>query len=426
MYLCYYFHAKKMWRNILPKQIFCSSCFSNHPRKPMASKMYSVYKNHHQRFHLLLVNRNFLIRGRYFSSVKTTKDDEKGGSKTRNFIQSDNQTVMEKFVCAMPKGIQPYLKLMRIDKPIGTWLLLWPCFWSLSMASAPGCLPDPALLALFGSGALLMRGAGCTINDMWDKNIDSKVERTKLRPLAAGEIKMIDAWMFLGGQLSLALLILLELNWYSIVLGASSLSLVISYPLIKRVSYWPQLMLGLTFNWGAMLGWSAVQGSCQWSTVLPLYMAGVCWTMIYDTIYAHQDKVDDVIVKIKSTALKFGENTKQYLGMFSASMITFLTIAGYTSGQTWPYYSSVGLTAAMLTSQIVSLNIHDPKNCWETFKSNHRIGLILFIGIAGGSLLKNKNSLKSKLHQDPIRLQETNILSACDAENALSLNKVFS
>ncbi|GFU20510.1 4-hydroxybenzoate polyprenyltransferase, mitochondrial [Nephila pilipes] len=309
--------------------------------------------------------------------------------------EEEKLSFMENLVNKAPFGVQPYLRLMRVDKPIGTWLLLWPCYWSISFASSSG-LPDPSLLALFGAGAFLMRGAGCTINDLWDKDIDAKVARTKIRPLAKGDISTLDAWMFLGGQLSLALLVLLQLNWHSIVLGASSLALVITYPLVKRVSFWPQLMLGLTFNWGALLGWSAVHASCDWSVVLPLYAACISWTMIYDTIYAHQDKVDDVLVKIKSTALKFGDDTKYYLASFSASMVGLLLVTGYTCQQTWPFYTSVGLTSVLLMSQIKNLNIDDPQNCWKIFKSNRKIGLIIFLGIIGGNLAKEIKDSKIK------------------------------
>lgn len=302
--------------------------------------------------------------------------------------QEEKLTFIENLVNKTPIGVQPYLKLMRLHKPIGTWLLLWPCYWSISLASLPGCLPDLSLIALFGVGAVLMRGAGCTINDLWDKDIDAKVARTRIRPLAKGDLTTLDAWMFLGGQLSLALLVLLELNWHSIVLGASSLTLVVTYPLVKRVSYWPQFILGLAFNWGALLGWSAVHGSCDWSVVLPLYAAGISWTMVYDTIYAHQDKVDDVIVKIKSTALKFGDDTKYYLVGFSTSMVGLLLLTGYSCQQTWPFYTSVGLTGVLLMYQIKNLDINDPQNCWKAFSLNHKIGLIIFLGIVGGNLAK--------------------------------------
>ncbi|XP_043304041.1 4-hydroxybenzoate polyprenyltransferase, mitochondrial isoform X4 [Cervus elaphus] len=191
-------------------------------------------------------------------------------------------------VNSAPRPLQPYLRLMRLDKPIGTWLLYLPCTWSIGLAADPGCLPDWYMLSLFGTGAVLMRGAGCTINDMWDQDFDKKVTRTASRPIAAGDISTFQSFVFLGGQLTLALGILLCLNYYSIALGAASLLLVITYPLMKRITYWPQLALGLTFNWGALLGWSAIKGSCDPSVCLPLYFSGIMWTLIYDTIYAHQ------------------------------------------------------------------------------------------------------------------------------------------
>lgn len=293
-----------------------------------------------------------------------------------------------------PKGIvnralrNPYGRLMRIDRPIGSWLLFWPCGWSIALSAPAGCWPDPLMLTLFGAGAFIMRGAGCTINDMWDRDIDAKVERTKSRPLVSSEISTQDAWVFLSAQLGLGLLILLQLNWYSIVLGASSLSLVILYPLMKRVTHWPQLVLGMTFNWGALLGWSATQGSVLWSACLPLYLAGVCWTVVYDTIYAHQDKVDDILLGIKSTAIRFGDHTKLWLSGFSTAMIGGLITSGVVCGQTWPYYSAVGLISGHLAHQIYSLDIHNAKDCANKFISNHQVGLILFVGIVLGTLYK--------------------------------------
>ncbi|XP_020300871.1 4-hydroxybenzoate polyprenyltransferase, mitochondrial isoform X2 [Pseudomyrmex gracilis] len=288
---------------------------------------------------------------------------------------------------ASPK-IQPYMKLMRLDKPIGSWLLFWPCGWSIAMAAPAGALPDLSMLALFGTGAVLMRGAGCTINDMWDQNLDKMVARTRNRPLVVGQVTQKQSLMFLIGQLSLSLCILLQLNWYSIFLGASSLGLVVIYPLMKRVTYWPQLILGMTFNWGALLGWSAVRGSCDWSVCLPLYLAGICWTIVYDTIYAHQDRMDDIMMGIKSTAIKFGDNTKLYLSGFGTAMIASLIASGVVIAQTWPYYTAVGIIAMHISSQIYTLNINNPTDCAKKFVSNHRIGMILFTGIVLGNLMK--------------------------------------
>ncbi|CBQ71657.1 related to COQ2-para-hydroxybenzoate--polyprenyltransferase [Sporisorium reilianum SRZ2] len=227
-------------------------------------------------------------------------------------------------VTKKPFSIQPYLALSRIDKPIGTWLLFWPCAWSIVLASHTLGLSYTTPLfytMLFGVGAMVMRGAGCTINDMWDVKMDRMVERTKTRPLAAGDITQFQALCFLGVQLSAGLVVLVNLNLYSIVLGAGSLGVVVLYPLMKRVTYWPQLVLGFAFNWGAMLGWSAVAGAVDWAVVLPLYAGSIFWTLVYDTIYAHQDKTDDVHAGVKSTALLFGDKTKPVLSAFSASTI---------------------------------------------------------------------------------------------------------
>ncbi|XP_069781548.1 4-hydroxybenzoate polyprenyltransferase, mitochondrial isoform X3 [Narcine bancroftii] len=246
------------------------------------------------------------------------------------------------------------------------------------------------MLALFGTGAMLMRGAGCTINDMWDKDIDRKVARTENRPIAAGEISRFQALIFLGGQLSLALGVLLCLNYYSILLGAASLGLVVSYPLMKRLTYWPQFILGLTFNWGALLGWSAVKGTCDWSICLPLYISGVMWTLIYDTIYAHQDKADDILVGVKSTALKFQEQTKRWLMGFSTIMMTGLAVVGLNSEQTLPYYVAMVAVGSHLAHQIYSLDINSPQDCWKKFCLNRTLGLVLFSGIVFGNLWKRK------------------------------------
>lgn len=291
-------------------------------------------------------------------------------------------------VKSAPAHVQPYLRLMRLDKPIGTWLLYLPCTWSIALAAEPGQLPHLGMLTLFGVGSLVMRGAGCTINDMWDKDFDKKVSRTATRPIASGEVSQLQALVFLGGQLSLGLGVLLCLNYYSIALGASSLLLVVTYPLMKRITYWPQLMLGLVFNWGALLGWSAVKGSCDWSVCLPLYLSGVMWTLMYDTIYAHQDKEDDVKIGVKSTALKFQEQTKPWLSGFSVAMMSGLIVAGMNANQTLPYYAVLTTVGIHLAHQIYTLDINKPEDCWKKFVSNRNLGLLLFLGIVTGNLWK--------------------------------------
>jgi len=225
--------------------------------------------------------------------------------------------------------------------------------------------------------------------------------------LLTGQITPKQSLMFLAGQLSLGLLVLLQLNWYSIFLGTSSLGLVIIYPLMKRITYWPQLILGMTFNWGALLGWSAIHGSCDWSICLPLYVAGICWTILYDTIYAHQDRMDDILLGIKSTAIKFGEDTKFYLSSFGIVMIASLIASGVLTTQTWPYYTAVGLIATHISNQIYTLNINNPTDCSKKFISNHKVGLILFVGIVLGNLMKKsvmekETEIKKTKHQSTV------------------------
>lgn len=207
----------------------------------------------------------------------------------------------------LPAAVWPYASLGRWDRPIGTWLLLWPCLWSTALAAPASAPPDVALCALFGVGAFAMRGAGCTINDLWDRDIDRQVERTASRPLASGALSVAQAIGFLGVQCTAGLGVLLALPPYAVGLSFASVPLVAAYPLAKRITDWPQAILGLTFNWGALVGWAAVHGECHWVAVLPLYASGIGWTLLYDTIYAHQDKADDARVGVRSTALRLGD-----------------------------------------------------------------------------------------------------------------------
>ncbi|XP_052822348.1 4-hydroxybenzoate polyprenyltransferase, mitochondrial isoform X3 [Octopus bimaculoides] len=256
------------------------------------------------------------------------------------------------------------------------------------MAATPGHLPDLKMLTLFGVGALIMRGSGCIINDMWDRDFDKKVTRTVTRPIAAGEISRFEALVFLGSQLTLGLAILLQLNWYSVILGTTSMLFVTTYPLAKRFTYWPQIVLGLTFNYGALLGWSAVRGSCDWSVVLPLYLSCITWTLIYDTIYAHQDKSDDMRIGVKSTALKFGDQTKLWLAGSSVFMFGNLALSGYMCDQIWPYYTALAFTMLHVANQIYSVDLNNPADCAKKFLSNAKLGAVMFFGITLSNLLR--------------------------------------
>ncbi|KAJ1662405.1 Para-hydroxybenzoate--polyprenyltransferase, mitochondrial precursor (PHB:polyprenyltransferase) [Coemansia sp. RSA 1813] len=286
--------------------------------------------------------------------------------------------------------------LTRIDKPIGTWLLYWPCTWGIGMAAFSGGIPvlDMAyMIALFGAGAVIMRGAGCTINDMWDVKFDRMVERTKTRPIASGIISRKNAFIFLGAQLSAGLGVLVQLNPYTIFFCLGSMPFVVIYPFMKRITYWPQFVLGLAFNWGALAGWSAVAGGMDWSVTLPLYAAGVSWTLVYDTIYGHQDKRDDVVAGVKSTSLLFGDNTKSILSAFSASTIGLICLSGYMNGQGIPFFATVlGAGCSHLIWQLKSVNINDPATCWKIFKSNTWFGGIIFAAIFADILYQRYNS----------------------------------
>ncbi|KAL4592999.1 hypothetical protein LXL04_006010 [Taraxacum kok-saghyz] len=300
------------------------------------------------------------------SSLRDEEKEKRNGDKKISWID-----------LYLPEKIRPYAHLARLDKPIGTWLLAWPCMWSITLAASPGHLPDMKMLTLFGCGAFLLRGAGCTINDLLDRDIDTKVERTKSRPIASGALTPFEGVGFLGFQLLLGLGILLQLNNYSRILGASSLLLVFSYPLMKRITFWPQAYLGLTFNWGALLGWSAIRGSLDPRVVLPLYLSGVCWTLVYDTIYAHQDKEDDKIVGVKSTALRFEDATKKWVTGFGILCISSLALSGYNA--------HLG-ASGQLAWQIWTVDISSGADCSRKFVSNKWFGAIVFGGILLGRL----------------------------------------
>ncbi|MCH8238089.1 MAG: 4-hydroxybenzoate octaprenyltransferase [Proteobacteria bacterium] len=283
-----------------------------------------------------------------------------------------------------PQATRPYLRLARADRPIGTWLLLLPCCWSLSLASPSW--PDGKILVLFVIGSLVMRGAGCTVNDIIDRDFDARVARTQARPIPSGQVSVRQAVVFLGFQLLLGLVVLLQFNAFAIGLGIGSLVLVALYPFMKRITYWPQLFLGLTFNWGALLGWAVVKGSLGLPAAA-LYAAGIFWTLGYDTIYAHQDKEDDILIGVKSTALKFGVATGPWLIGFYAITVCLLAMAGYLAELAWPFYLALGMGASQLAWQIKAVDITDPKNCLAKFKSNRDFGLIILAGIVAGQVI---------------------------------------
>jgi 4-hydroxybenzoate polyprenyltransferase len=283
----------------------------------------------------------------------------------------------------LPPGLRPYARLMRLDRPIGTWLLLFPCWWSAALA-ADG-LPPLGLFALFAIGAVVMRGAGCTINDWADRDFDGKVERTARRPIPSGAVSPNRALAFLLAQLLVGLLVLVQLPMFAIGVGAASLLLVFPYPFMKRITYWPQAWLGLTFNWGALVGWAAVRGDLGWPPVL-LYIGGLFWTLGYDTIYAHQDKEDDVMVGVKSTALALGESTTAWLWGFYGLAVMLIALAGHMAGLGWAFWPLLGVAAGHLVWQTLRVDIDDAGDCLAKFRSNRDFGWLLLLAIVAGRL----------------------------------------
>jgi len=287
----------------------------------------------------------------------------------------------------LPRPAWPYAQLARWDRPIGWQLLMWPCFWSAALAAnaAKGeGLISPGLflfhLILFFIGAVAMRGAGCTYNDLVDHDIDMEVARTRSRPLPSGRVSRFEAKVFIAAQALVGLLVLIQFNAFSIVLGILSLAVVAIYPFAKRFTDWPQFFLGLAFSWGALMGWAAVFGSLSWAA-LWLYLAAIAWTIGYDTIYAHQDKEDDALIGVRSTARLFGENTKAWLvGLYGLTLL-LLVFAFAAAGVGFLAYLGLLAAAVMFAWQVLILDIGNADQCLKLFKSNGRVGAILFLGL---------------------------------------------
>ena len=277
-----------------------------------------------------------------------------------------------------PHWLRPYLRLARLDRPIGSWLLLIPCWWSLGLAAIhAGQLVNIWHAVLFFIGAFAMRGAGCTWNDIVDRDLDAMVERTRSRPIPSGQVGVPAAAGFLVAQALVGLAVLLQFNAVTIWTGIASLAVVVVYPFMKRITYWPQIVLGLAFSWGALMGWPATFGRLDWPALV-LYAAAIAWVIGYDTIYAHQDREDDALIGIKSTALLFGENTRPMLAVFYTLAVMLMAFAGWGAGAGIVF--SIGLVAfaAQLSWQISRFRTGDPDLCLRLFKSNRDAGLILF------------------------------------------------
>ena len=281
-----------------------------------------------------------------------------------------------------PRSWRPYLRLARADRPIGVWLLLFPCWWSLALASVADGRPYPNAwwLFLLAVGAFVMRGAGCAYNDLVDRDFDAKVARTRSRPIPSGQISPRQAVYFIGVLGLTGLAVLLQFNAYTIWLAISSLGLVLIYPFMKRLTNWPQLVLGLAFNWGALVGWAVVMRDVHTPAIL-LYVGSVLWTLGYDTIYGHQDKEDDLMLGLKSTALHFGAATPAWVGGFYLGAVVMWAAAIFLAGAHLITFIALVLVGLHFAWQVATLNIDDPDNCLRRFRSNRDAGLILVGGL---------------------------------------------
>lgn len=347
-----------------------------------SNSKYNMFKSHWrlyqtfskvyiQNFRYLKVNSSQINESKL--RISTNSKDANNGEKS-SWINS-------KFI---PQVFKPYLHLARADKQVGSLLLFYPCCWSVALAAPLGAFPDILLILKFGLGAVIMRSAGCTINDLLDKDFDKHVERTKSRPLASGELTTQQGLLFLTIQLLCGLAILSTFNANSIAMGLLSMPLVIIYPLMKRYTNWPQLVLGLAFNWGALMGWVAVNDSISLIHVAPLYASGIFWTLVYDTIYGYQDRKDDKMLGLKSTSLYFGDNPQWSLtALASISVLSILT-TGYISNLTLPFYIGISGISCHLIWQIWTLNVNDPINLWYRFNSNKYVGAGISLAIIFG------------------------------------------
>ncbi|MBJ3778596.1 4-hydroxybenzoate octaprenyltransferase [Acuticoccus mangrovi] len=286
----------------------------------------------------------------------------------------------------LPAKTRPYARLARLDRPIGWWLLLWPCWWSVGLAAvAAGHVPNVWHLALFLVGAVAMRGAGCTYNDILDRNIDAHVERTRSRPIPSGQVSTDAAFLFLLAEAFVGLAVVLQFNAFTVMVAFGSLAIVALYPLAKRVTDWPQIVLGFAFSWGAFLGWSATFGSLAVAPFF-LYAGSIAWTVGYDTIYAHQDRRDDAIIGVRSTARLFGENTKLAVGLCYAATVTAFAVALALAGAGVWGFLGLALFAAHLARQVTKVTTEDPASCLAAFRSNRTAGFLLFAGLVAEAL----------------------------------------
>ena len=289
-----------------------------------------------------------------------------------------------------PSWSRPYLRLSRLDRPIGSWLLLMPCWWSAALAA--GVAHDvsqlPLVIALFFIGAFVMRGAGCTWNDITDRDLDARVERTRSRPIPAGQVTVMQALAFMVLQALLGLVVLLQFNRFAVLTGIASLVIVAIYPFMKRITWWPQVVLGLAFSYGALMGFAVTLERID-ATALALYAGSIAWVIGYDTIYAHQDTEDDALIGVKSTARLFGARTHRALVVFYGLAVLLIGVAFALAGARWPAWIGLAAFAVQLAWQIRRLDISDPALCGRIFWSNRVAGLILFAALVIDAVMRS-------------------------------------
>jgi 4-hydroxybenzoate polyprenyltransferase len=345
-------------------------------------------KNIHNRF-----LKNFIFN--YCEKINT-KILENQNTLKYNPEQIDHQQKRLNIINYFPEKIKEYLKLGRYDRPVGYMLLFWPCAWGLTLGAPTLNYEYYKLLTLFFSGSVLMRSSGCIINDMWDKDIDKKVIRSQNRPLASGKISIKGASIFLSGHLTLSLGILLQLPMNSIIMGLGIMPIVCIYPYMKRVTNFPQFFLGLAFNSGVMVGMTSFTGVVNLPVLIPLYSAGILWTLIYDTIYAHMDKLDDKNINVKSTALYFGDQTKLVISIFTIIMMTFfyISIKNYKKNKKTNILTNSALVLATVFQfySIYRVNLNSPISCLKHFKLSSYFGLLIFISTICANIDEEKDN----------------------------------
>ena len=281
------------------------------------------------------------------------------------------------FIGALPRPLRPYASLMRLDRPIGTWLLYWPCAWSVALAGVAGRWDLFLWLAL---GAFAMRSAGCVYNDIVDRELDKSVERTRLRPLASGRVRLASAWLLIGLLCLLGFIILLQLKWVAAVVALISLAPVAAYPFMKRITWWPQAWLGLVFSWGALVGWPAVRGSFDWPALL-LWCGSIAWVIGYDTLYAIQDMEDDALVGVKSSARRLGEKAPIGIGIFYTTAVILWGCAIWAVRPDWIALLALLPAALHLANQALRADPADGEGALKLFRSNRACGFFVFVGM---------------------------------------------